>query len=50
MGGEQLAMLFGNFALGWIGYAAILGQIVLIAAVTALTSRRTVDSTLETVE
>jgi cell division transport system permease protein len=48
-GGEQLAALFGNFTLGVGGYFAILGQIVLIAAVTALTSRRTVDRTLETV-
>jgi cell division transport system permease protein len=50
VGGEQLAMLFGNFTLGWSGYAAILGQIVLIAAVTAVASRRTVDATLEMVE
>jgi cell division transport system permease protein len=49
-GGEQLAALLGNFALGWAGYAAIVGQIVLIAAVTALTSRLTVNSTLDTVE
>jgi cell division transport system permease protein len=49
-GGDQLASLFGNFVLGWGGYATILGQIVLIAAVTALASRRTVNQTLETVE
>ncbi len=49
-GGEQLAVLFGRFSLGLYGYLAILAQIVLIAAVTALTSRRTVDRTLETVE
>ena len=48
--GEQLAMLFGNFSLGYDGYLAILGQIVLIAGVTAVASRRTVDRTLETVE
>jgi cell division transport system permease protein len=48
-GAEQLASLFGNLKLGWLGYAAILGQIVLIAAVTALASRRTVNQTLETV-
>ena len=50
LGGEQLASLFGNFVLGWVGYAAIAGQIVLIAAVTALASRRTVNQTLNSVE
>ena len=49
-GGDQLSPLFGNFWLGYEGYLAILGQIVLIAAVTALASRRTVNHTLETVE
>jgi cell division transport system permease protein len=48
--GEQVATLFGSFALGWEGYLAIAGQIVLIAAVAAVASRRTVNSTLETVE
>jgi hypothetical protein len=33
-----------------MGYAAILGQIVLIALVTALTSRLTVHHTLKTLE
>jgi cell division transport system permease protein len=49
-GGDQLAVLFGRFSLGLYGYLAILAQVVLVAAVTALTSRRTVDRTLETVE
>jgi cell division transport system permease protein len=49
-GGDQLAVLFGRFSLGLSGYFAILAQVVLIAAVTALTSRRTVNRTLETVE
>jgi cell division transport system permease protein len=49
-GGDQLAVLFGRFSLGFYGYLAILAQVVLIAAVTALTSRRMVDRTLETVE
>jgi cell division transport system permease protein len=49
-GGDQLAVLFGRFSLGFYGYLAILAQVVLIAAVTAFTSRRTVDRTLETVE
>jgi cell division transport system permease protein len=49
-GGDQLAILFGRFALGGGGYLAIVGQIVLIAAVTATASRRTVNRTLETVE
>jgi cell division transport system permease protein len=49
-GGDQLAVLFGRFSLGVTGYLAILAQIVLIAAVTALTSRHTVDRTLQTVD
>jgi cell division transport system permease protein len=48
-GAGQLVSLFGNLKLGWLGYAAILGQIVLIAVVTALASRRTVNQTLEAV-
>jgi cell division transport system permease protein len=49
-GREQLAVLFGSFTLGPGGYLAIVAQIALIAAVTAIASRRTVDRTLETVE
>jgi len=49
-GGDQLATLFGSFALGWGGYLAIVAQIVLVALVTAIASRRTVSRTLETVE
>jgi cell division transport system permease protein len=48
--GDQVATLFGSFALGWGGYLAIVGQIALVALVTALASRRTVNRTLETVE
>src|SRR5215212_851421 len=43
--GEQVATLFGSFALGWGGYLAIVAQIVLIAVVTAIASRRTVNRT-----
>jgi cell division transport system permease protein len=49
-GGDQLAPLFGNLVLGIGGYVAIAGQIVLIALITAVTSRRTVNRTLETIE
>jgi len=48
--GEQVATLFGSFALGWGGYLAIVAQIVLVAVVTAIASRQTVNRTLETVE
>jgi len=48
--GEQTAALFGSFSIGVAGYAALLGQIVLIAGVTAWTSRHTVNRTLETIE
>jgi cell division transport system permease protein len=48
--GEQTAALFGSFSIGVAGYAAVLAQIVLIAGVTAWTSRRTVNRTLDTIE
>jgi len=49
-GAEQTAALFGSFAIGIGGYFAVLGQVVLIAAVTALTSRYTVNRTLEAID
>jgi cell division transport system permease protein len=49
-GGAQLTALFGSFSIGLAGYVAVLGQIVLTALVTAATSRRTVNRTLETVQ
>jgi cell division transport system permease protein len=49
-GEDQIGALFGTFAMGVNGYAAILGQVVLIALVTALTSRLTVHRTLKGLE
>jgi cell division transport system permease protein len=49
-GGDEADALFGSFSLGASGYIAILGQIVLMAVVTALASRRTVNRTLQTVD
>ena len=49
-GGDQTSALFGSFSIGLVGYAAVLLQVVLIAAVTALTSRHTVNNTLETID
>ena len=49
-GGDEVAALFGNFSIGVSGYLAILAQIVLMAVVTALASRRTVNRTLETID
>jgi cell division transport system permease protein len=46
-GGEQIGSLFGSFAIGVGGYAAVLGQVVFIALSTALTSRLTVHHTLK---
>lgn len=48
--GDQAAALFGSFSIGIVGYAAVVGQIFLIAVVTALTSRHTVNRTLDTIE
>lgn len=50
VGGDQGSPLFGSFSIGLAGYAAVLGQVVLIAVVTAWTSRHTVNSTLETID
>jgi len=49
-GGDEAEALFGTFSIGAIGYLAILGQIVLMALVTALASRHTVNRTLETID
>ena len=49
-GGDQASALFGSFALGISGFFAIAAQIALIAFVTAVASRRTVDRTLAEVE
>ncbi len=49
-GGDQTAALFGSFSIGVVGYIAVLCQIALIAVVTALTSRHTVNSTLEAID
>ena len=49
-GGVQTQALFGSFAIGWGGYFAVLVQVVLIAAVTAYTSRHTVNRTLEMID
>jgi cell division transport system permease protein len=49
-GAGETAVLFGNLSLGAAGYGAMIGLIVLIAAVTAGTSRLTVHRTLKEME
>jgi cell division transport system permease protein len=49
-GGDQTSALFGSFSVGLAGYIAVLVQVALIAAVTALTSRQTVNRTLEAID
>src|ERR1044071_8411649 len=49
-GADQTAALFGSFSIGLAGYIAVLLQVALIAVVTALTSRHTVNSTLEAID
>ena len=41
-GEQQLALLFGSFAIGWTGLAGIIVTVGAVAAVTAVTSRWTV--------
>jgi cell division transport system permease protein len=47
---SQIAVLFGNLSLGFAGYGAMIGLAILIAAVTAGTSRFTVHRTLQGME
>jgi cell division transport system permease protein len=49
-GGDQFEAMFGSFSIGVSGYLIILGQIVLMAMVTALASRHTVNRTLATID
>jgi cell division transport system permease protein len=49
-GGDQTSAMFGSFSIGISGYIAVLGQVILIALVTALTSRQTVNRTLEMID
>ncbi len=49
-GGEEAAALFGSFSVGLAGYLVIFALVVLMAVVTALASRRTVDQTLENID
>ncbi len=49
-GAEQTSAMFGSFSIGIAGYVAVLGQVVLIALVTAATSRHTVNRTLDTID
>jgi len=48
--GDQFAALLGTFSLRPTGYLALAGMAVLIAAITALASRRTLFSTLNAIE
>ena len=47
---SQIAVLFGHLSLGFEGYGAVVGLVVLVAAVTTLTSRLTVQRTLKSME
>lgn len=46
---DQSAALFGTFSIGIAGYLAVIGQVVLVATVTAGTSRRVVNQTLDSI-
>src|SRR3954451_21415234 len=48
--GDQFAALLGTFALRPSGYLALAAQAVLIAAITALASRRTLFATLDDID
>jgi cell division transport system permease protein len=48
--GDEVTALFGRLSIGVSGYLAIMAQIVLMAVVTALASRRIVNHTLVTID
>jgi cell division transport system permease protein len=48
--GDEAAALFGSLSIGVKGYVAIVIQIIVMAVVTALVSRYTVNRTLETID
>ncbi len=49
-GGDEIASLFGTVSIGFLGYLAIVLQIILMAVVTALVSRQTVSRTLKAID
>jgi cell division transport system permease protein len=48
--GNQFAALFGTYSVGIAGYVAVVVQVLVIAVVTALAARVTVNRTLATIE
>jgi cell division transport system permease protein len=48
--GDEISALFGSFTIGFGGYVVVLIQVVLIAGITAFTSRYTVNRTLEEID
>jgi cell division transport system permease protein len=47
---DQFSALFGSVSIGWAGYAAVVMQVILIAGLTSLTSRVTVNRMLATIQ
>jgi cell division transport system permease protein len=48
-GEAQATALFGSFSIGLLGYAMVAGEVLLIAIITAVTSRQVVIHTLRTI-
>jgi cell division transport system permease protein len=48
-GEAQATALFGAFSIGAVGYAMVAGEVLLIAVITAVTSRQVVIHTLRTI-
>jgi cell division transport system permease protein len=48
-GEAQATALFGAFSIGAVGYAMVAGEVLLIAVITAFTSRQVVIHTLRTI-
>ena len=48
-GEAQATALFGTFSIGTVGYAMVAVEVLLIAVITAITSRQVVLHTLRTI-
>jgi cell division transport system permease protein len=49
-GEVEAAALFGGFSMGFMGFMLVVGEVILIAAITALTSRQVVIHTLRRID
>lgn len=49
-GGSEASAVFGSFSMGVMGYLTVIAEIVLVAVITAITSRQVVVHTLQRID